>query len=122
MNQTGKVTLLGLIFLMVVFYGGFVAVKVMSLSLTQSQIKSDVRALVNTIADPKLTEMKGEQYIRNLLATKNIIFNDDHEVILKRSDDGKEIEFYFEYEVSMNLFLFMTEPKLVQVEDSVSAY
>lgn len=122
MNQNGKVTLLGLIMLMVFIYGSFVAIKVISQNLTQSQIKSEVRALVNTIADPKLTSEKGEQYIRDLLSTKNIIFDDEYEVILRHSDDGKEIEFYYEYEMSMNLFLFTTEPKLVQVEDSISAY
>lgn len=88
-NQRGKANISAIIVMLLIFYGGFVAFKFISVRITKGQIKNDVINRFGFVRGPDFTEKQGRNIIREILAQHEII----PEAKLETEDD-----YYYEEE------------------------
>lgn len=72
-NQRGKANISAIIVMLLIFYGGFVAFKFISIRITKGQIKNDVINRFGFVRGPDFTERQGRNIIREILAQHDII-------------------------------------------------
>ena len=72
-NQQGKANISAIIVMLLIFYGGFVAFKFISVRITKGQIKNDVINRFGFVRGPDFTEKQGRNIIREILAQHEII-------------------------------------------------
>ena len=108
MKQNGKITFGGFIFLLLIVYGGFVAVKLIGAKYMQSQIKNEVFDEMGLLRGVGFTSEKGEQAIIDiLLKHKSVMFDKRQDVIEVIIDRKKgRIKYRFEYKIKSDLILF----------------
>lgn len=119
----GKSTVTNLILLILVVFGVYALVKHLGANFTASQIAKNVKDRIGVERGADFTPEKGEQFIREILAQADVIFDE-------RDEDGVEvfidterqvIEYYFRYEMDVN-FLIFTQRRVFEVEDEMSSY
>ncbi len=71
-RQSGKINIVGLLMIVVVFYIGFVVVKIISANMTKSQIKTSIINDIGQIRGPELTVEACENVIWNVLISNGI--------------------------------------------------
>ena len=81
MKQEGKITLIGFIIIILIVYGGFVAVKLISTNLTESQIENKVKDTFGMMRGSGFDEAKGQDAIRSILTERDDIILDENHVI-----------------------------------------
>ena len=108
MKNSGKITFGGFILLLLIAYGGFVAVKLIGAKYMQSQIENEVFDEMGLLRGPGFTSEKGEQAIIDiLLKHKSVIFDKRQDVIEVTIDRKKgRIKYRFEYKIESDLILF----------------
>jgi hypothetical protein len=72
-NQRGKANISALIVMLLIFYGGFVAFKFITVRITKGQIKNDVINRFGFVRGPDFSERQGRNIIREILAQNGII-------------------------------------------------
>ncbi|MCK4836303.1 MAG: hypothetical protein KAT17_06685 [Candidatus Aminicenantes bacterium] len=123
MNQKGKITFLSFIAIFIIVYGGFVAIKLLGAGFADKQIEQEVIESLGATRGSHFTAEMGEELIRKILQKKNVIFDKDDEDVVNVNLNHKKgtIEFYYRYEVEVDLILFKKR-RVVEVRNEVSAY
>ncbi|MGE5343280.1 MAG: hypothetical protein ACM3SY_17565 [Candidatus Omnitrophota bacterium] len=142
-RQQGKVTLTGLLLIVIIVYGAFVAIKFASVTIDSTQLKKDISDRIGLSRGPDFTLEDGQKIIREILVQKRIIAADERiavegeenenppggdsdapqtpprVTIAVRFDDNKtKIKFFVKYDEELNLILFKRK-QTVTVEDQI---
>jgi len=140
-RQKGKVTITTILFFVVLFYAGFVVVKIISANLTKSQVKNEIIDKFGYIRGNDFAPEEGEKIILQVLkdngvlpADENYDFEDDEETVNQSKSGLKapeiyvefnkksaEIVFFVEYEYEVSLVLFKYK-KIYTIEDKMRSY
>ena len=140
-KQKGKVTITTILFFVVLFYAGFVAVKIISANLTKSHIKNEIIDKFGYMRGDDFKVEEGEKIIRQVLkdngvlpADENYDFEDDEEtesqsnrglkppeIYVEFDKKASEISFFAEYEYEVSLILFKYK-KIYTIEDKMRSY
>lgn len=123
MNQKGKITFLSLIALLIIVYGAFVAIKLIGSSFSDKHIEKEVTEELGTARGSQFTSEMGEEIVREILKKYHVIFdeNDEGAVSVSINDKKGTIEFYYRYQVEVNL-IFFKKLRTVEVRNEVAAY
>ena len=123
MNQRGRITFLSFLAILIIVYGGFVAIKMLGSSFADKQIEKEVIESLGATRGSHFTDEMGVELIIKILQKNNVIFDkEDKDVISVTVNDKKgTIEFYYRYKVEINLILFKKQ-RVVEVRNEVSAY
>jgi hypothetical protein len=123
MKQKGKITFTGFIFLLLILYGGFAAVQLISASMMESQIENEVHDTIGFIRGADLTEEKAYEAIKNILQKNKIIFDEKKNGALVVRIDHREgkIFYHFIYDVEVNL-IFFKHRRTVEVKNEMRNY
>ena len=123
MRQSGKITILSLIALLLIVYGGFVAIKLIGSSFTDKQIEAEIIEMLGHTRGSHFTPEMGEEAIIKILKKNQVIFDekDEEAVNVNLNHKNGTIEFYYRYEVEINLILFKKR-RVVEIRNEVSAY
>lgn len=133
----GKIRISTVLIILVVFYGGFVAVKIVSANLTKSQIKNEIIDKLGFVRGSDFTPELGEKIIREILEENDvmppdneIVFEEDGEtkaglkrpeIFVEKEEKTAKILFFVEYEYEVNLLLFKYK-KIYTIDDEMMAY
>ena len=122
MKQSGKITLIGFIIIVIVLYGAFAIFKIITSNVVQGQINNKVRDTMGIIRGAGFTPEKGEEAIKNILQERDdIIVKEEHVISVELDNRRGEIIYTFEYELETNYLLF-TSKKRVEVKDHMRSY
>ena len=123
MNQRGKVTFLSLIVFLLLAYGAFVAIRLLGSGFSDKQIEKEIIETLGATRGSHFTPEMGENTIRTILRKNNVIFDEKDEEAIEVFINHKKgtIEFYYRYEIEINL-IFFKKRKVIEVENEVSAY
>lgn len=122
MRQEGKLTFIGFIIIILIVYGGFVAVKLISTNLTESQIENKVKDTFGMMRGSGFDEAEGEDAIRDILTERDdIILDENHVIDVELDKNTHTIKYFFEYEVETNFLLFKSRKK-IEVNESMRSY
>lgn len=122
-KQDGKLTITGLIAIIVIFYGAYAGIKLLSASLMESQIENEIVDMFGLFRGPDMTEERGREEIRKILLKKDIIFEerDDNAVEVEIDTKAGKIYYYYKYEIETDL-LFFKKRKTVEVDHEMRSY
>jgi hypothetical protein len=122
-RQSGKMTFLSLIALLLIVYGGFVAIKLIGSSFSDKQIEKEIIEMLGATRGSHFTAEMGEEAIIKILKKNRVIFDEKDEEAVNVHINHKKgtIEFYYRYELEINLILFKKH-RVVEVRNDVSAY
>lgn len=122
-KEQGKLNFTGLLMMAIVFYGGFAAVKFISVSLMVSQIENEIVDRFGEFRGSDFTEEQAMQKIRDILAGKAVIFNPDDPAAVDVQIDPKQgkIFYYYKFEVETD-YLFFKNKKVVEVDKEMRSY
>ncbi|UCH95732.1 MAG: hypothetical protein JSV88_02495 [Candidatus Aminicenantes bacterium] len=87
--QKGKITIGSILIFLVLFYGGFVAFKIVTSRLTKSQIKNEIVDKFGYIRGPDFTIERGERVIREVLKEYDLFREEEVDV----GEEGEEDEY-----------------------------
>lgn len=123
MNQRGKITFLSLIALLIIVYGAFAAIKLIGSSLSDKHIEKEVIEELGTARGSYFSAEMGEEIIRTILKKYQVIFdeNDAGAVSVSKNEKKGTIEFYYRYQVEVNL-IFFKKLRTVEIRNEVAAY
>ena len=123
MSQSGKVTLLSLIAILLIVYGGFVAIKLIGSSFSDKQIEKEIIEMLGATRGSHFTSEMGVEAIIRILKKNQVIFDEKDEEVVSVNLNHKKgtIEFYYRYEVEINLILFKKR-RVVEIRNEVGAY
>lgn len=107
-NQKGKFSIGAILLLLIVVYGGFVAVKFISAGFTASQIENDVKEALYLRQGSDFTSEKGEKAIMDILDKKGVIYDGENEdlIVVTINPSNFRVSYYVEYEIDINLIIF----------------
>ena len=107
-NQKGKFSIGAILLLLIVVYGGFVAIKFMSAGFTATQIENDVKEMLYQLQGSDFTPEKGEDAIRTILDRAGVIYDSENEEIISVTVNRSNfrVTYYVEYEIDINLIFF----------------
>jgi hypothetical protein len=83
-NQKGKITITTIIVLIVLFYGGFVAFKIITSRLTRAQIKNEIVEKFGFVRGADFTPEKGRGIIEEVLESYGFFVPDE---VVKREEN-----------------------------------
>ncbi len=123
MKEKGKITVTGFIFLLLILYGGFAAVQLISASMMETQIENEVHDTIGFIRGADLTEDKAYEAIKNILQKNKVIFDEKKNGALVVRIDRREgkISYQFMYDVEVNL-IFFKHRRTVEVKNEMRNY
>ena len=122
MNQKGKITFTSLIIFLLLVYGVFVAVKLLSVGFTNTQIAKEVKDRVGYLRNSSnVTATKVQEDIIEILLKKDVIFNKDDNTAVSVEIDSTtlRIHYYYKYDVETDL-IFFKKKRVVEVRDMTS--
>jgi hypothetical protein len=123
MKQDGKFTFGGFILILIILYGGYAAIMLISTSLMQSQIENEVTEALGFRRGAALTNERAYEAIKDILLKKDVIFDEKDQGAVDVTVDrrGGKILYYFRYDVEIN-FIFFKHRKTVEVKDEMRNY
>ncbi len=124
MNQKGKISFTGIFIVLLVFYGAFAAIKIISVNITEDQINKNIKDKIGLERGYKFTEERGREIILEVLTKSNdIVFDPKEEgtIDFTIDDEKKLIIYYYEYELVTD-FLFFKKRKKIGFEDDMRSY
>ena len=122
LKQTGKITITSLIILLMMAYGVFVAVKLISASFQDTQIAKEVKDKVGYLRNSSnVSAARVQEEIIGILMKKDIIFDKDDDAAVSVEIDraSLRIHYSYKYEVETNL-IFFKKRRPVEVRDVTS--
>jgi hypothetical protein len=122
-KQQGKMNITGLLLLVVIFYGGFVAIKLISASVTETQIEKEVVETLALYRGADFTEEEAMKKIREVIRKHDVIFEEKEENAVDVQIDMKsgKIFYYYKYGMVVDL-IFWTKEKAVVVDKEIRSY
>jgi hypothetical protein len=86
-NRKGKITITGIIVMAVLFYGGFVAFKIITSSLTKTQIKNEIIDKFGFVRGAQFTAEKGREIVEEVLEAHGFLTRDED---LTRAEEDED--------------------------------
>ena len=123
-NNQGKLTITGIIVILLILYGAFAAVKIVSAKLSEGEIQKKVKDRLGRERGFTLTEVHAEDIIFEVLSKqRDIIFGDKEEDTISVTIDTekKTLSYYFEYSIQTDL-IFTKQIKRVRVNESMASF
>lgn len=112
----------GLLILVIIFYGGYVAVKLISASMTETQIEKEVVERLAMYRSTDLTDEDAMKHIREVIGKHDVIFDDEQGGVDVQIDrKGGKIFYYYKYGMEVDL-IFWTKEKTVEVDSEIRSY
>ncbi len=107
-SQKGKISISGILVLLVLVYGVFVAIKFLSTQFTSTQIENEIREALFIRQGADFTPRVGRETIIKILEKKDVIFDENSEkaIWVEIDPDTFKVRYYVEYEIEINLLLF----------------
>lgn len=123
MKQEGKFNFTGFLMIVIIFYGGYALVKIISTSLMQSQIENEIIDTFGLMRGADFNEDKAVKVIRDILMKNDVIFDeqDSGAVDVEIKPQEGKIYYYYKYEVETD-FLFFKKKKVVEVDHEMQSY
>jgi len=122
MNQNGKLTFFSLILLIILIYGGFVAIKLLGANFQKSQIKKEVYDTIGIMRGSDFTPELGVEAIKKVLQKNdNVIFDKNEDEAIEIILEKNVLRYYFRFQIEINL-LFFKQIKQVEIDDSMERY
>lgn len=123
MKQDGKLTITGILMILIVFYGGYVAVKIISADVMETQIAKEVKEKISILRGADFTEGDAMAAIIEIVKSHDVIFNDKEKgavsVIIDRNRG--RITYQLTYDVESNL-IFTSRRKTYTIKDELASY
>lgn len=122
-KQQGRMNITGLLIVVIIFYGAFVAVKLISTSMEETQIEKEVVETLGIYRGADLTEEDAIQHVQDVIAQHDVIFDKKEEGAVDVQIDTKsgKIFYYYKYGVEINL-IFWSRKKTVEVKNEIRSY
>jgi hypothetical protein len=122
-KQQGKMNITGLLILVVIFYGGYAAVKLITASMTETQIEKEVVERLAMYRDSDLTDEEAMKHIREVLGKHDVILDEKEDGAVDVQIDRKagKIFYYYKYGIEVDL-IFWTKKKTVEVDSEIRSY
>jgi len=123
MKQEGKFNFTGFLMIVIIVYGAYALVKIISTSLMQSQIENEIVDTFGLMRGADFDEEKAVKVIRDVLMKNDVIFNerDSGAVDVEIKPQEGKIYYYYRYEVETD-FLFFKKKKVVEVDHEMQSY
>ena len=123
-SDQGKLTITGILVILLIFYGAFAAVKIISAKLTEDEVQKKVKDRIGRERGFSLTEVQAEDIIYEVLSQqRDIIFGDTEEdrISVTIDTEKKILSYYFEYGIETDL-IFTKKVKRVRVNESMASF
>jgi CRISPR/Cas system-associated endoribonuclease Cas2 len=116
-DQKGKISIGVIIMLLIVFYGGYVAVQFLSAGFTVSQIENEIQQALNARQGSDFTPEIGEKAIRDILDKNDVYYDEEDESVVVVTLDRRTFRttYYVEFEIELNL-IFTKKIKYVTID------
>lgn len=123
MKQQGRVNFTGLIMILLIVYGGYAAVKLISASLSETQIRKEVIDTLGTMRGADFSAEDGTNAVKDVLMKNGVVFDEEggNEASVKLDRQHGNITFYYKYNVEVDL-LFFKKKKTVEVKEDMKSY
>ncbi len=121
MNEKGKITIGGLIFLLLFIYGTYASFIYLGAKIEKSQIANEVKDTIGLHRGGDFTAAKAKEAIQEILYKRDIIFTEKHESLVDVQINRQMIEYYYTFEIEMD-FLFFKKRMVVENEDRMRSY
>lgn len=89
-KPSGRLNILGILVIVLIFYGGFVAFKFISANIANGQLKTDIENLLGQYRGPDFTEEQGVELIAKLLYQNDIITEAQRVTFVENADYGDD--------------------------------
>lgn len=123
MKQEGKFNFTGFLMIVIIVYGAYALIKIISTSLMESQIENEIVDTFGLMRGADFDDEKAAKVIRDILMKNDVIF-DEHDSgavdVQIKKQEGK-IYYYYRYEVETD-FLFFKKKKVVEVDHDMQSY
>jgi hypothetical protein len=116
-DQKGKISIGVILTLLIIFYGGYVAVQFLSAGFTVSQIENEIQEALYARQGSDFTPSVGEKAIKDILDRKDVFYNGEDESVVIVTVDPRTFRttFYVEFEIDINL-IFSKKIKYVTID------
>ncbi|MFC2155265.1 hypothetical protein ACFLRB_02080 [Acidobacteriota bacterium] len=117
-DQKGKISIGIILMLLIVIYGGYVAVQFLSAGFTVSQIENEIQQALNARQGSDFTPEIGEKAIRDILDKNDVFYNGEEEDVVVVTLDRQTFRttYYVEFEIEINL-IFTKKIKYVTIDE-----
>lgn len=122
-QQQGKINFTGFIMILIVVYGGYAAVKLISASLSETQIRKEVIDTLGTMRGADFSADEGTKAVRDILRRNGVIFDEESGSIASVTLDRQHgnLTYYYKYNVEVDL-LFFKKKKTVELKEEMKSY
>ena len=123
-NNQGKLTITGIIVILLVIYGAFAAIQIITANLTEGEIEKKVTDRLGRERRYSLSASEAEDYIYEVLSKqRDIVFGESEEDTIQVTIDPekKTLSYYFEYSIETDL-IFTKKVKRIRVDKSMPSY
>jgi len=117
-DQKGKISIGVIFILLIVLYGGFVAVQFISAGFTVSQIENEIQQALSVRQGSDFTPDVGEKAIKDILDRKDVLYDGEDEGVIVVTVDPRTFRttYYVEFEFDINL-IFTKKTKYVTIDE-----
>lgn len=107
-NQQGRIGITGIIVLLCVIFGGFVAVKFLSAHFTTIQIGREIKEALHVRQGSDFTSQVGRDAIIEILKKRDVIFDatDEEAIVVTVDPRTFKVKYYVEYDIEIDLLVF----------------
>ncbi|MEN8221811.1 MAG: hypothetical protein ABFR36_01020 [Acidobacteriota bacterium] len=123
-SNQGKLTITGIIVILLIIYGAFAAIKLITANITEGEIEKKVTDRLGRERRYALSESEAEDYIYEILSKqRDIVFGEAEEDTIAVTIDWekKTLFYYFEYAIETDL-IFTKKIKRVKVDKSMPSF
>ncbi len=114
-KEDGKVTIIGLIIIVLVVYGSFCAVKLVSANYMEKQIEKEVIDSFGLARGADFDPERAMDLICDILDQKGVIYDDEEEEEMNVYIQKGQINYSFRYQYEVNL-IFYTSKRNIKVQ------
>lgn len=122
-KQQGKINFTGFIMILIVIYGGYAAVKLISASLTDTQIRKEIIDTLGTMRGADFSVAEGTEVVRKIILRSGVIFDEENggEAFVKLDQQHGILTYHYKYDVEVDL-LFFKKRKTVNITEEMKSY
>ena len=123
-NNQGKLTITGIIVILLIIYGAFAAIQIITANLTEGEIEKKVTDRLGRERRYSLSAGEAEDYIYEVLSKqRDIVFGEYEEDTIQVTIDSekKTLAYYFEYSIETD-FIFTKKVKRIRVDKTMPSY
>lgn len=123
MKEHGKINFSGIIMILLIVYGGYAAVKLISAGAMGTQIRKEVIDTLGTLRGADFSEEEAVEAVKKVLLDHAIIYDEEagSTVQITLNREKGTITFLCKYDVETN-FLFFKKRKTVELKEGLKSY